>query len=1180
VTRYAPQRNPLEDIPTPGGKDTDYLAPAHYWTLFGFNVFFTLAFIVEAAIKLVALGVRRYARDPLNVFDFTIVAISTAELLLDLLVVAGVAPRSPIPPGFSALRALRILRLCLLFPGTRRTLLAFLRSFGAVRYLLLLLLLAMVIFSLWGMEFFAGYYPKPWFNQYWTSANYPCAFADVERGGFEITWSEEDGYPANNFDTFWGAFLSVFVVISGENWNEIYYDQHTATSTSWEKRGFALAYFIILFIVANLIIFNLFIGIILDAVNGEEDDDIDADAGAAVGAKGSVDDANKPKERMYYYSFGSYKMGDESDTTADGPDEVSEPSVREPAAAARKRPRQSHPAPSSSDRSLFLFSSDNLVRRGAARLVAMPAFESFIFALIIFSSVLLGVDWPGWHEDYWLKRTIAGIDVALTAIFIFEALLKSIAFGFLNLKVRSTPSFPYVSVRSTCPAYLASGWNRLDFAVVLISIVSLATAGVKEVAAFRALRALRPLRLIARSENMKVVIATLGAALPSVSKFLTVFITFILVFAIIFVQMFGGKLGYCLDPLEMYSVTPGVSVIGAQRVSDYEECMALPKYNLTRYDTLGERLTDKEDWAETYRMFTEFPQWTNPNYGNFDHVGWGSLLLLEIAALEGWPDVMYDVMGTDRDERYVSPFWLSTAQANGELGTEEHETQPYMAAFFFVVWVVLGCFMILNMVVGVVLDTFNHMQNESAGLSMMTEAQSDWVKAQKEIIAKRPLKSPRPPSQPWRMPFYRLVSSNAFDVAIMAVICLNTAVMCVDVYNPDPDSTRLARTFADVSFYSNIVFFAIYTAEMLLKWCGLGLRQYFDCWGVFDCVLVVLTAFDIVTTAADSDVLPFPAPMLRVFRLLRVMRIVRLLKRAKRLRTIFLTIKVSLPGMLNIGVLMLLLMYIFAVFSTSFFWAANYTPGNFGQTTCIANASAGEVQCENTWSTQPAATWHGGAPVAHSATLTETLPQLLPCSYYRRTALCANAAACVAAGCDAGDGAPFFFSAEDSNWGDNLNRHANFENVLISMLTLFRCSTGESFNLVMHDLLPPDWGDNMLRCCPSCGPVVGYDEDGSPVAESSCSARMGSGFVGYFVPQFFFWVFYVLMGYIVLNGLFVGIIVDNYTNIGSENKAITVDSIEEFREAWLKFDPQGGLTSPLARGRCGQRPVTRTSRCD
>lgn len=56
----------------------------------------------------------------------------------------GVAPRSPIPPGFSALRALRILRLCLLFPGTRRTLLAFLRSFGAVRYLLLLLLLAMV----------------------------------------------------------------------------------------------------------------------------------------------------------------------------------------------------------------------------------------------------------------------------------------------------------------------------------------------------------------------------------------------------------------------------------------------------------------------------------------------------------------------------------------------------------------------------------------------------------------------------------------------------------------------------------------------------------------------------------------------------------------------------------------------------------------------------------------------------------------------------------------------------------------------------------------------------------------------------------------------------------------------------------------------------------------------------
>ena len=39
-------------------------------------------------------------------------------------------------------------------------------------------------------------------------------------------------------------------------------------------------------------------------------------------------------------------------------------------------------------------------------------------------------------------------------------------------------------------------------------------------------------------------------------------------------------------------------------------------------------------------------------------------------------------------------------------------------------------------------------------------------------------------------------------------------------------------------------------------------------------------------------------------------------------------------------------------------------------------------------------------------------------------------------------------------------------------------------------------------------------------------------------------------------------IVDNFTNIGSENKAITVESIEEYREVWLRFDPKGTFAVP------------------
>jgi len=258
------------------------------------------------------------------------------------------------------------------------------------------------------------------------------------------------------------------------------------------------------------------------------------------------------------------------------------------------------------------------------------------------------------------------------------------------------------------------------------------------------------------------------------------------------------------------------------------------------------------------------------------------------------------------------------------------------------------------------------------------------------------------------------------------------------------------------------------------------------------------------------------------------------------------TVKISLPGLRNIGVLMCLFMYIFSVFFTSFFWAANYTPGNFGQTTCELDDSAAGFTCNNTWSTNGGTyPWHGGAPVAYGAQFAETLPQSLPCSYYTR-------AAGLGGNCSDAD-VPFYFSAADSNWGVNLNRYANFMALPVSFLTLFRCSTGESFNLIMHDLFSAEWGDNMLKCCPTCGPVV--DETG-PV--SSCGADP----LGSIIPVLFFIFFYILMGYIILNGLFIGVIVDNFQNIGSHNKDVTTEDIEGFRDVWLRYDHKGTFVVP------------------
>ena len=123
------------------------------------------------------------------------------------------------------------------------------------------------------MELFAGYYPRPWFNQNWTSTNYPCAFDEMK-----TTWADDDPYPACNFDTFFGAVLSIFVVLSGENWNEIYYNQHAATyQSTFPGVFFPTFFFLLLFVVANLILFNLFIAVLL--VNMEDEDEGEGEGG-------------------------------------------------------------------------------------------------------------------------------------------------------------------------------------------------------------------------------------------------------------------------------------------------------------------------------------------------------------------------------------------------------------------------------------------------------------------------------------------------------------------------------------------------------------------------------------------------------------------------------------------------------------------------------------------------------------------------------------------------------------------------------------------------------------------------------------------------------------------------------------------------------------------------------------
>lgn len=67
--------------------------------------------------------------------------------------------------------------------------------------------------------------------------------------------------------------------------------------------------------------------------------------------------------------------------------------------------------------------------------------------------------------------------------------------------------------------------------------------------------------------------------------------------------------------------------------------------------------------------------------------------------------------------------------------------------------------------------------------------------------------------------------------------------------------------------------------------------------------------------------------LLRVVRVFRVGRILRLIKSAKGIRTLLFSLAVSMPALFNIGLLLLLIMFIYAIFGMSFFMHIKYNNG-------------------------------------------------------------------------------------------------------------------------------------------------------------------------------------------------------------------------------------------------------------
>ncbi len=291
--------------------------------------------------------------------------------------------------------------------------------------------------------------------------------------------------------------------------------------------------------------------------------------------------------------------------------------------------------------------------------------------------------------------------------------------------------------------------------------------------------------------------------------------------------------------------------------------------------------------------------WTNP-HANFDNIFNALLTLFILSTQEDWPDITFSLVDAN----------------NSDQGPIENGNKAF-GFIFSIAFLFIGAYFLINLFIGVIFLNYAQAQKrENVLQKFLTVPQQKWVAMQKLILNSKADLSNVPPSRNWMKPFFKLINNTYFDIFILVSIILNIITMGLSYDDSSQDYT-------DVLKYVNWGFSAIFLIEMILKHLGLGFKRYwFSGWNQFDAFVVFASVIDIVFDILEQSVISFlrVGPQLaRVFRVLRVSRLFKLVKKFENLQKIINVLIFSLPALFNVGALLCLVYFIYAILGTFLF---------------------------------------------------------------------------------------------------------------------------------------------------------------------------------------------------------------------------------------------------------------------
>ncbi|XP_036892544.1 voltage-dependent N-type calcium channel subunit alpha-1B isoform X2 [Sturnira hondurensis] len=560
------------------------------------------------------------------------------------------------------------------------------------------------------------------------------------------------------------------------------------------------------------------------------------------------------------------------------------------------------------NRSLFVFSEDNVVRKYAKRITEWPPFEYMILATIIANCIVLALEQhlPDGDKTPMSER-LDDTEPYFIGIFCFEAGIKIIALGFVLHK----------------GSYLRNGWNVMDFVVVLTGI--LATAGTDfDLRTLRAVRVLRPLKLVSGIPSLQVVLKSIMKAMVPLLQIGLLLFFAILMFAIIGLEFYMGKFHKACFP------------------------------NSTDAEPVGDFPCGKEAPARLCEGDTECREyWPGPNFGitNFDNILFAILTVFQCITMEGWTDILYntnDAAGNTWNWLYFIPLIIigSFFMLNLVLGVlsgefaKERERVENRRAFLklrrqqqierelngYLEWIFKA--------EEVMLAEEDKNAEEKSPLDVLKRAaakksRNDLIHAEEgqdrladlcaagSPFARASLKSGktegssyfRRKEKMFRFFVRRMVKAQSFYWVVLCVVALNTLCVAMVHYN-QPQRLTTALYFAE------FVFLGLFLTEMSLKMYGLGPRSYFrSSFNCFDFGVIVGSIFEVVWAAVKPGT-SFGISVLRALRLLRIFKVT---KYWNSLRNLVVSLLNSMKSIISLLFLLFLFIVVFALLGMQLF---------------------------------------------------------------------------------------------------------------------------------------------------------------------------------------------------------------------------------------------------------------------